>query len=75
MAGVTYPLIIGVSLFTLAFALPGKPLWLVGIWAVCTVTLIVSLALTACSDPGIVRRTLEKPTAPVTTRRGWASVE
>jgi len=29
MAGVTYPLIIGISLFTAVFALPTAPLWVV----------------------------------------------
>jgi hypothetical protein len=45
-------------------------------WAACTVTLIVSLGLTACTDPGIVRRTLDKPTAPVRRKsaRGRAPV-
>lgn len=54
----TYPLIIGVSGWAFIFGvLPGGlPPLLVLLWAVCTVGLIVSLALTACRDPGILYR-------------------
>ena len=61
LVGVTYPLILGVSLFSVASVLPTCPTWVVALWAVCTVTLVGSLALTACSDPGIVRRHREAP--------------
>mmetsp|Transcript_2454 Transcript_2454/g.4897 ORF Transcript_2454/g.4897 Transcript_2454/m.4897 type:complete len:311 (+) Transcript_2454:114-1046(+) len=58
---VTYPLIIGVSLGTAVYMLPGVH-WLIQIvWAICTTTLLVALALTGCRNPGIVRRWPEKP--------------
>ena len=49
------------SLFTAVFALPGLPPAVQAVWALCTLTLVGSLALTACTDPGIVRRTDEPP--------------
>jgi len=61
MLGVTYPLIFGVSLFTAVYFLPQVPAWVGAIWAVCTATLVVALALTACSNPGLVRRHREEP--------------
>jgi hypothetical protein len=58
---VTYPLILGVSLFSAAVLLPSCPFWVVGLWFLCTGTLLVSLTLTACTNPGIVRRHKEAP--------------
>ena len=58
MAFVTYPLILGVSGWTLkAGILPNHKPWpLILVWLVCTVGLIVALAFTACCDPGILYR-------------------
>ena len=53
---VTYPLILGVSAVTLVTVIP-KTNPLVGFsWAVCTIGLIVALAMTAFRDPGILPR-------------------
>uniref|UniRef100_A0A7S2WV94 Palmitoyltransferase n=2 Tax=Rhizochromulina marina TaxID=1034831 RepID=A0A7S2WV94_9STRA len=58
---VTYPLILAVSLVSAMFFIPSAPP-LVGVaWVCCTVVLLASLSLTACMDPGIVRRTEEHP--------------
>lgn len=63
MAFVTYPLILGISGWTFVTGiLPGgKPFPIVLGWAICTVGLIVALAFTACSDPGIMHRYREAP--------------
>ena len=61
LLGVTYPLILGVSLFSAVFLLPDAPSWAIAAWAVCTVTLVAALTLTACTNPGIVRRYKNEP--------------
>ena len=61
LIGVTYPLILGVSLFSALFILPHCPSWVVVLWCMCTVTLVVSLGLTGCTNPGIVRRYRDEP--------------
>ena len=60
---ITYPLILGVSFWTLwSGILPKeKPILVVLVWSLCTIGLIVALALTACRDPGISYRTTEAP--------------
>lgn len=58
---VTYPLILGVSLFCAVFLLPGCPWWAQVTWSVCTLTLVVSLGLTGCTNPGLVRRHADEP--------------
>jgi hypothetical protein len=60
---VTYPLILGVSGWTfIAGILPGgKPAIVVFAWLVCTVGLIVALAMTGCRDPGIMHRHRNPP--------------
>jgi hypothetical protein len=58
---ITYPLILGISGWALIRALPGKPFYLVAAWFFCTTGLIVSLALTACRDPGIMYRRHSPP--------------
>jgi hypothetical protein len=60
---VTYPLILGVSGWTLwAGILPGgKPVLLVLLWVICTVGLIVALACTGFRDPGIMYKHKEPP--------------
>ena len=63
LMGVTYPLILGVSLFSAIFLLPDAPTWAVVLWAICTCTLVVALTLTACTNPGIVRRHRDEPPA------------
>lgn len=65
---VTYPLILGVSGMTLLKAIPHKPPLLQLAWAICTVGLIVALAKTSCSDPGILYRH-ENP--PPQDENGW----
>ena len=54
---------------TLFSAIPGKPLAVILLWAVCTLGLIYSLAMTAFRDPGILPR-YERP-PPSSEQRGW----
>mmetsp|Transcript_51993 Transcript_51993/g.96736 ORF Transcript_51993/g.96736 Transcript_51993/m.96736 type:complete len:275 (+) Transcript_51993:99-923(+) len=70
MVGVTYPLIFLVSIYSAVMFLPSAPAWVVGLWVLATLTVLVSLALTACSNPGIVRRYTEEP--PNTTGWRWS---
>lgn len=58
---VTYPLILGVSLWTALVAMPGKPLAVKLVWGALTLALIYSLAKTACTDPGILYRHAKPP--------------
>ena len=58
---VTYPLILGVSYWTMRSSLPGKPLILQLVWAVCTLGLIAALAMTSFRDPGIMYRVQNPP--------------
>lgn len=58
---ITYPLILGVSGFTLFTAIPKINPLLAIVWAFLTIGLIVALSLTACRDPGILRRHNEAP--------------
>jgi hypothetical protein len=60
----TYPLIIGVSLAMAITMLPGQPWWISTIFGVVLVVVLVSLACTACTDPGMLRRHAERPSAP-----------
>jgi hypothetical protein len=50
----TYPLIFGVSGWTMVFALPGKHPLLQAFWGISTFGLIYALALTAFCDPGVL---------------------
>lgn len=52
----TYPLILGVSGMTLVTAIPRVNPLIAFVWAVCTIGLIVALAMTAFRDPGILPR-------------------
>lgn len=62
---VTYPLILGVSAWTwwmgIYKAEPPKPIPIVLLWVVCTVGIVVALALTACRDPGVLHRRADEP--------------
>lgn len=58
---VTYPLILGVSLWSAVYRLPEVSIWIRVIWAMCTITLVVALACTGCRNPGVVRRWKTKP--------------
>jgi hypothetical protein len=58
---ITYPLIFGVSFFTLKNAIPGKPLPLQIIWGILTLQLIRSLFNTGFRDPGIMKRHKNPP--------------
>jgi hypothetical protein len=58
---ITYPLIFGVSFFTLKNAIPGKPLPLQLVWGVLTFQLIRSLFNTGFRDPGIMKRCKSPP--------------
>ena len=53
---VTFPLIIFTSIYTAITRLPQLPPLVVAVWVLCTVILLLSLSLTACTDPGVVRR-------------------
>lgn len=68
---VTYPLILGVSFVTLVTVIP-KVNALIGVcWAVCTVGLIVALAMTAFRDPGILPRYSTPPPNHEENRWRW----
>ena len=58
---VTYPLILGVSLWTALVAMPGKPFSIQAVWGTLTLALIYALAKTACTDPGILYRHAAPP--------------
>jgi len=58
---VTYPLILGVSGVTLISAIPRTDPLIGILWAICTIGLIVALAMTACRDPGILPRYKNPP--------------
>jgi hypothetical protein len=76
MAGVTYPLIFIVSAYSAFTFLPFAPVWVSVIWCMMTVTAVGALALTACSNPGIVRRYTEEPAGTVSslnTDNRWCS--
>ena len=66
---VTYPLIFGVSIATLVVAIPKVPPMIAFVWAVCTIGLIVALAMTAFRDPGIMPRYNNPP--PGTDANQW----
>jgi len=57
----TYPLILGVSGVTLVTAIPHVNPFVALIWGVCTIGLIVALAMTAFRDPGILPRHSSPP--------------
>jgi len=61
LMGVTFPLVIGVSLFASTFLFKTCPLWVIIIWFICTGGLLFSLAMTGCTNPGIVRRYEDQP--------------
>lgn len=66
---ITYPLIFGASWYTFKLiSKGGLPIALVFVWALCTVSLIISLALTAFSDPGILYK---HPKAPPQEENTW----
>lgn len=58
---VTYPLILGVSLWTLLVSIPHKNVVVQFLWTVATLSLIYALAKTACTDPGILYRHASPP--------------
>lgn len=58
---ITYPLIFGVSFFTLKNAIPSKPIPLQIVWGVLTISLIRSLFNTGFRDPGIMKRYKNPP--------------
>jgi len=58
---VTYPLIIGVSFWTLVTSIPGKSFLLQAFWALCTGGLLLSLTLVSCRDPGILPKYSQSP--------------
>ena len=65
---VTYPLILGVSGMTLLYRIPNCTPFVAFSWFVLTVSLIVSLALTAFRDPGILPR---HETPPPGSENAW----
>lgn len=56
---ITYPLIFGMSAFTLYRGIPGKPLVIQIVWALLTLQLIRSLFNTGFRDPGILSRRMK----------------
>jgi hypothetical protein len=57
----TYPLIFGVSGWTMLFALPGKHPLLQLFWGIATGGLILALAMTAFCDPGVLYKHAAPP--------------
>ena len=70
---ITYPLILGMSAFTLYSGIPGKPLGIQVLWALLTLQLIRSLFNTGFRDPGIVRRRTSPPPVRENNRYGKRS--
>ena len=58
---VTYPLILGVSFWTLVTSIPRVPPVIQVVWALLTLGLIYALAMTAFRDPGIMHRYHQPP--------------
>ncbi|KAJ8605521.1 hypothetical protein CTAYLR_000059 [Chrysophaeum taylorii] len=58
---VTYPLVILVSTTVAVVLLPGRSVVTIGLWAFFVLSLLVTLSLTACRNPGILRRHAEQP--------------
>eukprot|EP00535_Pseudo-nitzschia_heimii_P010508 CAMPEP_0197174372 /NCGR_PEP_ID=MMETSP1423-20130617/922_1 /TAXON_ID=476441 /ORGANISM="Pseudo-nitzschia heimii, Strain UNC1101" /LENGTH=257 /DNA_ID=CAMNT_0042623295 /DNA_START=55 /DNA_END=825 /DNA_ORIENTATION=+ len=58
---VTYPLILGVSAVTLVTAIPKTNPLIALLWSICTIGLVVALAMTAFRDPGILPRYTNPP--------------
>lgn len=58
---VTYPLILGVSFWTLVTSIPRVPMAVQLIWSMLTLGLIYALAMTAFRDPGILHKYHEPP--------------
>jgi palmitoyltransferase ZDHHC9/14/18 len=69
---ITYPLILGVSGLTLVTRIPYKHPIIVLAWLICTVGLIVSLALTAFRDPGILPRYEQPPASLDASSWRWS---
>jgi hypothetical protein len=73
---VTYPLILGVSFWTLVGVIlaPGRlHVLVVMLWTLCTVGLIVALGLTAFRDPGILYR-YQRPPPQSENQWRWSDV-
>ncbi|GAX15693.1 hypothetical protein FisN_3Hh167 [Fistulifera solaris] len=67
---ITYPLIFAASWYTFKLILKGStPYAVILLWALCTVGLVVSLALTACTDPGILYKYHKPPPQDESTWR------
>ena len=60
-ACITFPLIIVVETFAALYLLPRHSAWLVMLWALSLSLMVGGLLGTSCRDPGVLRRTLEKP--------------
>lgn len=66
---ITYPLIFVASWYSFKLLLKGNlSIVLIFVWALCTISLIISLALTACSDPGILYK---HPNPPPQEENTW----
>lgn len=65
---VTYPLIFGISFWTLISVIPSKHVLVQVVWLILTVGLIYSLAMTAFRDPGILLKYHQPPTQE---ENGW----
>ena len=57
----TYPLIVGISCLTAWRNLPDAPLVVLITWSMCTFTMIFSLAMIACRNPGVLYRHQHQP--------------
>jgi len=68
---VTYPLILGVSAVTLVSAIPKINPLVALLWSICTIGLIVALAMTAFRDPGIQPRYKNPPSNQEDNQWRW----
>ena len=64
MLFVTFPLILGVSAGLASTVLPGQNTIIIVVFAILVIFVGVSLALTACTDPGLLRRRVQRPASP-----------
>lgn len=73
MLCVTYPLIFGLSFYTLVSAIPDTSIAVTCVWMTCTVGLILSLFGVACRDPGILPRFVRPPTEEEILKLGYGT--
>eukprot|EP00560_Eucampia_antarctica_P005699 CAMPEP_0197835250 /NCGR_PEP_ID=MMETSP1437-20131217/25202_1 /TAXON_ID=49252 ORGANISM="Eucampia antarctica, Strain CCMP1452" /NCGR_SAMPLE_ID=MMETSP1437 /ASSEMBLY_ACC=CAM_ASM_001096 /LENGTH=332 /DNA_ID=CAMNT_0043440529 /DNA_START=27 /DNA_END=1025 /DNA_ORIENTATION=+ len=73
MLCITYPLILGFSLYTGVSAIPRASMIVTFIWLLCTAALCFSLFSVACRDPGILSRFDKPPTEEEILKLGYGA--